>query len=425
VTCFASEVHVIARIPLRIRAASRLHVGLLVVWLVSAVLAGTVTRAEIPAEPLNRNTELGAPGVHWAWTLDFDVHDLAKSRYVLFDGDDVSVKGMLGTGSFPTMHPSPDGRWLYVAESWLLGPRKIREDYVTVYDARTLRIDAVIELPGARRALMAPTDRSALTADGELLVIFNFKPGTSLTVVDVIRREVVAHELTPGCSLVYPSGQRGVSMICGDGSLLTLHFDATGRVARRHRSAPFFDPDVDPLIENGVPLDGRWLFTTYGGSLHAVDLSGEQPVFDTPWALVDRDAKPAGWLASLLTMGRAGPWKPGGYQLMTVHPPTGRLFVLTHPVTWSGGEGDHVFPGAEVWVYDVAAQERIDRIRLRDVGISIHVTPDDEPLLLVGSADIETEAPGLEVYDADTGRFLRSMDEPGTAMLHFMGVAGR
>ncbi len=110
---------------------------------------------------------------------------------------------------------------------------------------------------------------------------------------------------------------------------------------------------------------------------------------------------------------------------MTTHAALGRLFVLTHPVTWSGGEGDHVFPGAEVWVYDVASRARIDRIRLRGVGFSIHVTNDATPLLLVGSADMKTETPGLEIYDAETGRFLRSMDEPGNAMLHFMSQVSR
>ncbi len=396
-----------------------------VALMLSGLLSVAAARAEGIAEPLHQNKALAASGSHWAWALDFDLNDLAKSRFVLFDGDDVSIKGMLGTGSFPTMHPSPDGRWLYVVESWLLGPRQIRSDYVTIYDARTLKIDAVIELPGARRALMAPTNRSALTADGALLVVFNFKPGTSLTVVDLAKREVVAHEPTPGCSLVYPTGARGVSMICGDGSLLTVHFDAQGRVERSSRSVPFFNPDRDPLIENGVSIAGRWLFTTYAGAIHPVDLSGEEPVFGASWPLVDPDVKPAGWLASLLTMGRAGPWKPGGYQLMTTHAASGRLFVLTHPVTWSGGEGDHVFPGAEVWVYDVASRARIDRIRLRGVGFSIHVTNDATPLLLVGSADMKTETPGLEIYDAETGRFLRSMDEPGNAMLHFMSQVSR
>lgn len=401
--------------------------GRRIVSLVVAVglvaLGSSEARAELAAEPLNQNTTLPAPGAHAVWLMDFSTEDLASTRHIRVDGDDGAVAGMLRTGSFPTLDRSEDGRWLYVAETWLEGPRRLRHDYVTIYDATTLRVDAVIPLPGRRRALMSPRHRTALTADGSLLLVFNFTPGTSLTVVDPAKREIVGEVPTPGCSLVYPTGERGVSMICGDGSLLTVHFEADGSVRAKHRSEVFFDPDVDPVIENAAPMNGRWLFTTYGGALHDVDLSGEKPVFSEPWPLVDPDKKKANIFATIFTGGKAGPWKPGGYQLMTSHEASGRLFVLTHPVTWSGGKGDHVFPGAEVWVYDVAARERIDRIDLNGVGLSIHVTQDEAPLLVVGSADIETEKPGVEFYDADSGRYLRSLSEPGSgAKLYIYGA---
>ena len=101
-------------------------------------------------------------------------------------------RAILGTGSFPTLHVSRDRSELYVADSWLDGgPKQTRRDYVTIYDAKTWQRREVIEVPGSRRALMAPTNRSALTRDGRFLVIFNFKPATSVTVVDVIKRRVV------------------------------------------------------------------------------------------------------------------------------------------------------------------------------------------------------------------------------------------
>lgn len=393
--------------------------------LLASLLLAPIASADLAAEPLNRNADLPPVGPHSVWTADIDMNDIATSRYVLVDGDAGQVRGMLRTGAFPTLMTSKDGRFLYVSESWNRGPRRIREDFLTVYDARTLRIDEVIELPGRRRALMAPRDRSALTNDGSLVLVFNFTPATSLTVVDVDARRVIGNVPTPGCSLVYPTGPRGVSMICGDGSLLTIHFDAAGAVEATHRSEPFFDPDADPVIENAARLGDRFLFTTYGGMLHEVDLSGERPVFGEPWPLVDQDAEPASFLATLFTGGKAGPWKPGGYQLMTAHEASGRLFVAMHPVTWSGGEGDHVFPGPEVWVYDLAARERVDRIELRGVAISIHVTQDDAPLLVAGAVDVETEEPGLEFYDVATGRFVRDLSEPGPAKLYLHGAVGR
>ena len=393
--------------------------------LLSTLLLSHAASAEIPAEPLHRNRPLDPPGEHWAWYLDLNVDDISKTRYVLFDADSARVKGSLGTGGFPTMHASPDGRFYYVAESWLRGPRQIREDFVTIYDARTLQIDGVIEVPGARRALMSPRDRTVLTGDGSLLLLFNFTPSTGLSVIDLASRTIKESVPTPGCSLAYPTSERGVSMICGDGSLLTIHFDSEGVVRSQVRSKPFFDPDADPLIENGVSLNGVWFFTTYGGQAHTIDLRGETPVFGEPWPLVDQDKKPANFLASLFTMGKAGPWLPGGFQILTVHEASRRLYALTHPITWSGGEGDHVFPGAEVWVYDIDEQKRVDRIKLRDVGISIHVTPDESPLLLVGAVDVQTEEFRLEVYDAVSGKFLRELSEPGEVMFHFQGVSGR
>jgi len=399
--------------------------GLACAAIVTVLLAAGAVSAELGGEPLHRNTELPAAGPHWVWTADLDLNDLATSRFMLVDPEAGRVRGMLRTGAFPTLMRSPDGRHLYVSESWSRGPEQVREDFLTIYDAGTLRIDEVIELPGPRRALMSPRDRAALTNDGDLVVVFNFTPATSLTVVDVAARRVVGSVPTPGCSLVYPTGDRGVSMICGDGSLLTVHFDASGGVRAQHRSEPFFDPDVDPVIENAARMGDRWLFTTYGGMLHDVDLSGERPVFSDAWPLVDQDAEPAGFLATLFTMGRAGPWKPGGYQLMSAHAGTGRLFVLMHPVTWSEGKGDHVFPGAEVWVYDVASRERVDRIGLRDVAISIHVTEDEDPVLVAGAIEIETEAPGLEIYDVDSGRFLSDLPEPGPAKLYLYGAGPR
>ena len=47
------------------------------------------------------------------------------------------------------------------------------------------------------------------------------------------------------------------------------------------------------------------------------------------------------------------------------------------------------------------------------IALSIAVTPDPEPLLLVFGADIKTEETRLEIYDARTGEYLREMKEPG------------
>ncbi len=398
-------------------------------WIAGAVgallcLAPAALQAEIKPEALHQYTVLDQPTEHWAFYLDLNQLDISKARLVLFDADTAEFKTHIAAGQFPTLHFSADGSQAYVVDSWLHGPRQTREDYVTVYDTKDYSISHVIELPGRRRALMAPRYRTALVAD-RFLAIFNFTPGTSVTVVDLETRSIIGTTPTPGCSLVYPTGQRSVSMICGDGSLLTLAIDEAGKVSSQHRSEPFFDPDVDPIMENGASQNGVWYFPSYGGDVYPVDLRGEVPLFPGHWPLVDHSVQPAGLLATIFTLGKAGPWLPGGFSPAAVHETRGELYVLTHPVTWSEGKGDHVFPGPEVWVYDLKSQKRTRRITLRGVGISVFVTPDPNPLLLVGGADIETEALRLEVYDAKTGDFLREMTQHGDAPLQFQGVDGR
>jgi methylamine dehydrogenase heavy chain len=109
-------------------------------------------------------------------------------------------------------------------------------------------------------------------------------------------------------------------------------------------------------------------------------------------------------------------------ELAATHAQRGELYVLVHPIFWSEGKGDHDFPGPEVWVFDVAERERVRRLKMRGVGMSIGVTQDEEPLLLVLGADIRSEEPSLEIYDARSGKFLREMHEFGDAALAFEPV---
>src|SRR5260370_16854599 len=70
---------------------------------------------------------------------------------------------------------------------------------------------------------------AVLTDDDRFLLIYNFNPAQSVTVVDTNLRKFVREIETPGCALVYPTGPRSLFSVCGDGSLslLALH-DARG-----------------------------------------------------------------------------------------------------------------------------------------------------------------------------------------------------
>ena len=60
-----------------------------------------------------------------------------------------------------------------------------------------------------------------------------------------------------------------------------------------------------------------------------------------------------------------------------------------------GENGTHKGGGSEVWVYDASAKERINRIVLKEWGITIEVTQGDDPYLVVINGDME-----MDVYAA-------------------------
>lgn len=396
----------------------------------SSVLLATVfclaasVRAELAPDPASASATVGRPGPHWTFYLDFELANF-HGRFVLIDGDDAEFLAHVSAGQMPSLEIAPDVSELYVSETtYAYGSRGQRHDIVTVYDTTHYAAQAHIALPTGKRALMASLRRMTLLGDPRFLAIYNYTPATSLSIVDLKERRHVAEAPAPGCHLAFPTGERGVSMLCGDGTMATLVFDERGELARTHRSARFFDPDADPIKTGAARIGSTWYFVSYAGDVYPVDLSGERPVFEPSWALVDHAVRPAGWLRALLSLGKAGPWKPGGMQLAAGHSARKELYVIMHPILWSQGKGDHDFPGPEIWVFDVERRQRVRRLPVRGVAVSVGVTQDDEPLLLVSGADIETEELHLEIYDAVSGSFLREMFEYGDTVFAFEPVLG-
>ena len=84
---------------------------------------------------------------------------------------------------------------------------------------------------------------------------------------------------------------------------------------------------------------------------------------------------------------------------------TKRLYSLMHV----GGADSHKDPGTEVWVYDLATHQRVQRIKLEDPATSIAITQDAEPLLFA----IFLGAGKVDVYDPKSGKRLRVVKEIG------------
>jgi methylamine dehydrogenase heavy chain len=208
-------------------------------------------------------------------------------------------------------------------------------------------------------------------------------------------------------------------MLCGNGALLLVSLDENGHELGKLRSEPFFDPERDPVTEKAVRWGDRWLFVSFEGEVHPVDLSGAEPRFEPTWSLFS-------------AADREDSWRIGGTRHLAVHQASGRLYSLVH----QGGPDTHKEAGSEIWVYDLASHDRLQRIEVASAGVTfmgvplelgrdwiwpfdrlasgllsmlargadeVLVSQDDEPLLVTTSEG----SGGLALYDARSGEFLR------------------
>src|SRR5437867_9925909 len=201
------------------------------------------------------------PGPHWFWLSDIILH-----RTALFDADTGGQLGQISAGTAGVgfvIAPlfSLDHREIYLAETYYSrGVRGERTDVVTVYDARTLRPLDEVTIPPERAEYFPGNASNALSDDGRFMAVFNLTPVTSLSIVDLRARRFTTEVSTPGCSLVYAAGVRRFLMLCANGAALTVALDDEGREAGVARSAPFFDPQTDPITEKAVRRGSEWLF---------------------------------------------------------------------------------------------------------------------------------------------------------------------
>jgi methylamine dehydrogenase heavy chain len=306
--------------------------------------------------------------------------------------DSREVKAQLQAHDSATVLVSDKRPEVYVADTvWSRGVRGIRTDFITVYDTQTMNAVGEIVLPGAKRALITAMEGLiAFTDEQRMALVFNFTPASSVTVVDLIKRQVLGAIEIPGCSLVYPSGVRGFSTLCASGTMLTVRLDSNGAVAGRSESKAFNPLDTDPLFTASATLGGVRYFPSLGGRVQPLDMKGDDVKVLQDWPLVsaaDQGAK----------------WRPSGWQLIA-----GDEQKLLYVVMQADAhEGTHKDPGNEVWVFNAATKTRIKRLRLVRPGSSIALTHGTEALLLVQAGE------RLDVYDPQAGSLVRSLNLPG------------
>jgi len=394
--------------------------------LLCAVLccAAVAVQAEVASESTGKVETLPQPPhAHWVWTSD-----LVLQRSALMDADSGRFLGMIN-GGYGTIMPlfartRPE---IYIpATYYSRGTHGARTDVVEIYDPTTLAVTGEVEIPPKRATNAVALGHAALSDDDRFLALFNWTTGTSLSIVDVAAHRFAAELRTPGCSLVYAAGPRRWLSLCADGAAFTLTLDDQGGEASRAMSAPFFDPKIDPITEKAVRVGDTWLFVSFEGVIHPVDVSGPELRFGETWPLFTADD-------------RRENWRIGGEQHLAAHAKSGRLYALVH----RGPVDTHKDPGEEVWVYDIASHRRLQRIPLKNPGFTIYgfpisgssvvpgsvnrvidwlvdhvapplvgfitVTQDDAPLLITSSQF----SGSIAVYDARDGAFVRRVGPTG------------
>ena len=365
-------------------------------WLkgTAALLITGTAAADFAPEPMNVNLSLPATyPEHWLVVHDATFFHMREGRYLFVDpqADTVGgqVRGMLSADFIAHYEQSAARGEHYVIESFFSrgGRGGERTDVVTIYDAQNLDVSGEVIIPPRKLSSMPERLATALVAEDKLLVVYNFTPGQSLTVVDLEKREFVAEHGIAGCSLAIPTGDSGVTSLCSDGAFLTTTLSDDGASAASVRSAAVFADQSDPMFEKAGITGGVAYFPTFKGDVLPVDLSGDAAVPGERWPLASAEEKAAGW-------------RPGGWQVVAADH-LGRLYVLMNP---NGTDGSHKDGGGEVWVFDAAAKKRIMRIPLPNWGISVGVSNAEQPLMVVTNGELQ-----LETYNTATGEMDRTL----------------
>ena len=364
--------------------------------MLTALIAGAA-HAELPSDS-ERGSQVATLAMpaskHWVWVNDFVFPHMSDGMAYLIDGDSGRYLGTLSTGyGFAHLLLSRDGKIIYSPETYFSrGTRGKRTDVVTLYDPGSLKVVGEIAIPPKRSSNLPMIANQVLTDDDRFLLIYNFNPAQGVTVVDTKLRKFVREVETPGCALVYPTGPRSFFSVCGDGSLSLVELDDSG-AARQKRTQPLFNMAADPVTEKAVRIGAIWYFVSFAGRIYPLQAGPETATMGTTWWLTSDAERKAGW-------------RPGGIQQLAVNAQKSLLYAIMH----RGGVETHKDPGKDVWVFDVSTRQRVQQFALKNLASSIQLSSDGQPLLY----SIFIEGTGLDVYDAASGKFLRSVDHVGT-----------
>jgi Methylamine dehydrogenase heavy chain (MADH). len=343
-------------------------------------------------------TTISAPQPHWFYVrLGWDADGTA-----IYDGKSSKMVGMVDSSQLSDMAIDPAGRYYYVSETiWSKGNRGIRQDMVTVYDSKTLKLVTEIAIP--HRILVDERKQNFIVStDGKWGYIYNFSPAQAVNVVDLSRRKFAKTVELPGCAALVPNPAIGFSALCADGTMATVS-DPAGKAVIDH-TAPFFDASNDPIFENFAYDKARntAVFLTYTGQVFTAKM-GSKPEIAEPYSLQE-----AAGYAPATTAPLSVAWYPGSRQPSAYNPASGELYVLMH----MGEYWSHKASGDEIWVLDVAERKVVRRFTLDEPAGHIEVTQGADPLIFVNDEKSEGR-----ILDGKTGEELHRIEMAGAGVI--------
>jgi len=307
----------------------------------------------------------------------------------------------------------PEGKHYYVAETdWTRRLHGTRQDFISVYDSATLKLEGDIDIPG--RILVGGREHNfILSDDGKMAYVYSFSPISSVNEVDLAKRKFVKNFELPGCADLIPNPGVGLAALCSDGSLASINL--TGGKVDITRTEPFFSAIADPIFDN-VQYDkakDQVVMMSYTGLIYTAKL-GAKPTVGAPFSVQEAAGLPKGETKPLVLN-----WYPGGGQPIALNRASGHLYVLMHP----GEYWSHKNGATEIWDVDLAAHKVVKRMTVEGHPTVINVTQDASPKLVVvaeGDGSGAGFAGNAVVIDPATGESKYTIKDAGAGLVQVM-----